>query len=294
MYLRAAATNCVCWRTSFTCLVLLVCMGVVTGNTAPSGLVDSFNVLPNLLRPQLMERLESEASGVFTYSCGHWCDSEVGLLRKRIAEQLHLDLTQLGDVRLEETAQLDPSLHASWAGVAVAYLTTPDESHGMMLVNADGSRTDVVGSHEWQSLLGSVVVMPSVSKAIFRSRVKLLIIPVLLKARPFWEYYISKGLWEALVSTHCTGSFLGLDFFRSHTRYPHFWHACVWGCFGSAALTFLAMPLFWRPMLCLVEAIESRIETNQLQKPHSVPLPRGPTLLEKLSSDACMPFDLAV
>lgn len=275
-------------------VVLLACAGLTSEVHALALEHEYSKVLKGLLKPQLLERFEHETNDPFTYSCGHWCDSEVGLLRKRIAEQLHLDLTQLGDVRLEETAQLDPSLHASWAGVAVAYLTTPDESHGMMLVNADGSRTDVVGSHEWQSLLGSVVVMPSVSKAIFRSRVKLLIIPVLLKARPFWEYYISKGLWEALVSTHCTGSFLGLDFFRSHTRYPHFWHACVWGCFGSAALTFLAMPLFWRPMLCLVEAIESRIETNQLQKPHSVPLPRGPTLLEKLSSDACMPFDLAV
>jgi len=258
-------------------VVLLACMGVINGTPAPSIEHESFKVLPALLKPQMLERFEHETNGFFTYSCGHWCDSDVALLRQHIAEQLHLPPSQLGDVRLEDTTQFDPSLHPSWDGAAIAYLTKPDQIRGMIFVNADGSKADV--DHE--SMFGSVVVMPSVTKAIFRSQVKLMVIPVLRQVRPFMDYYISTGLWEALVSTHRAGRVLGLDFFRAHTRYPLFWHACVWSALGSAVLVLLGVPLIWRPMLRLVEAIEKRFEAQSPQKTDPPVPPRGPTLLEK-------------
>merc|ERR1719162_2694432 len=107
----------------------------------------------------MLERFEREANDFVKYSCGHWCDSDVALLRQRIAEQLHLPPSQLGDVRLGETERMDASLHPSWDGAVIAYLNKPDQIHGMIFANADGSKADV--DHE--SMFGSVVVMRPVS-----------------------------------------------------------------------------------------------------------------------------------
>jgi len=259
-------------------VVVLACIGVTNGSPVPSVQHESFEVLPALLKPQLLERFEREANDFVKYSCGHWCDSDVALLRQRIAEQLHLPPSQLGDLRLGETERMDPSLHPSWEGAVVVYLTKPDQIRGM--VNANGSKADV--DHE--SMFGSVVVMRPVSEAIFRSKVKLMVIPVLRSARPAWEYYIINGIWQALVSTHRTGSVLSLNFFRAHTSHPLWWHGCVWAALGTMALVILAMPLLWRPMLRLVDALEEIIEPKSLQKTYSAAPTAGPTLLEKLSS----------
>lgn len=80
---------------------------------------------------------------------------------------------------------------------------------------------------------------------------------MLQRPRPAWDYYINTGLWKALVSTHYVGTFLGLDFFRAHTKSPVFWHACVWSAIGSAALVFLSMPLLFKPLLRLIDAVEA-------------------------------------
>jgi len=256
-------------------VIFVACAVAIGGIPASSMEHESFKVLPALLEPQVLGRLERETNGFFTYSCGHWCDSDMALLRQGIAEQLHLPPSQLGDVRLEETMQLNPSLHPSWLGAAIAYLSEPDQMHGMMFIDADNNKVHV--DHE--RMPGSVVFMPLGTKAIFRSQVKLMVIPVLREARPALDYYVSTGLWEALVSTHRAGSLLGLDFFRAHTRYPLFWHACVWSALGSAVLVLLGAPLIWRPMLSLIEAIESRIETKNPPKTKTGP-PLARTILE--------------
>jgi len=194
-------------------------------------------------------------------------------LRQRIAEQLHLPPSQLGDVRLGET-RIDPSLHPSWDGAVIAYLNKPDP------INGGGSLADI----DSESMLGSLVVMHPVSEANFRSQVKLMVIPILRSARPAWEYYICNWIWQAFVSTHRTGSVLSLNFFRAHTNYPLWWHGCVWAALGTMAIVLSALPLIWRPMLRLYDAIDNMIEKKRLQKIDSASPGRGPTLLDKVSS----------
>lgn len=270
-------------------VVLLVCAGTTSGIQDPSLNHEYPELLPALVKPQMLERLQYDTNGHFTYECGHWCDAEMASLRQAIAEQLNLAPIQLGDIRLREVLQGPFAPDPSWDGIAIAYVTKPNQTNGMHSINADGRTTEV--DHE--DMLGSVVVVPSGSEAIFSSRVKLMIIPVLHQARPFYEYYISSWLWQNMVPMHCAGSFLGLDFFKAHTEDPLFWHATVWVALGSAALAFLAMPLVWRYMLNLVDTIEARMDS---QETDSATLPRGPTLLEKLRSgeQPCMPFEFIV
>lgn len=240
---------------------MLAAVGVTNGVPVPSINGESLKFLPALLTPQIRERFTQEANDFFKYSCGHWCDADMALLRQRIAEQLHLPPSQLGEIRLGETERMDPSLNPSWDGAVIAYLTKPDQIRSM--ANSSISKADA--DHE--SMFGSLVVMRPVSEATFRSSVKLMVIPVLHEPRPAWEYYIISGLAEALVSPHRAGSFLGIDFFRARTSYPLWWHGFVWACLGSAALTLLAMPLLWKPMLWFVDAIGERpFETGSPQK----------------------------
>jgi len=267
MYRQASAPDHVRWLT-----VLLACLGVVTAIPAPNGSVDSFKVLPNLLKPQMIERLKSETNGFFKYACGNWCDSDVASLIQQVAKALELSPRQLGDLRLEQTALVDPFVHGSWNGAAIAYLTGPAERQVATWVNAEGSSA----AANLGSLPGSVVFVPAGAKAILPSQVKMMVIPVLRQARPALDYYVGAGLWEALVSTHRAGRVLGLDFFRAHTRYPLFWHACFWSALGSVTLVLLSMPLIFRPLLRLAKAVERRMPG----KATPAPRPRGPTLLE--------------
>lgn len=261
-------------------------VGAVPGGESPISvrrfgdlnLGQSFKVLPGLLSSAVVEHLErledQMGAGTYPLACGYWCDSDMAALRQGLSDELGISPRQLGEVRLEDSTGV--YVHESLAAVAMVYLDMSKLSVGAAWRTSHGTEISLA----WPGLdtsHGSAVLMPRASSVEFPSPVKVAIIPVLKRSRPVWDYYIGTGLWKALVSSHYVGTFLGLGFFRAHTKSPVFWHACVWSAIGSALLMLLGMPLLFRPIVRAMEALEARYFSSRTE---DVPC-NLPTLLPK-------------
>jgi len=239
---------------------------------------ESFKVLANLLEPavqtHVLERLGHQADDeMVPLSCGYFCDSDAAEVHTALAKGLRLDPRQLGDMKLINTNKVIQSHHEPWAEVAIVFLDYPEDVAAPTWIDADGTKAALTRPDHWQ---GSTVVMSAAASVSFSSPVKLAIIPVLRHLRPARDYYVGSGIWQALVSAHRRSGFLGLSFFRGHSKYPLYWHACVWSGIGAALLTLLAMPFLYRPLNRLAHAIEKRLGRGKTEEvPRSALCPTG-------------------
>jgi len=263
-------------------------------NSAGSG---SFKVLHQFLQPATLEHLrnieEKVGGGIFSLSCGHWCKPDVASLREGLAETLKLDPRQLGDVRLGHVSSV--RTRQSEAAVIVVYIdaSAPTATEAMW-VNADSSSANLMWPDK-DTLHGSAVVMPAASTVDFASPIEVALISVLHHPRAAWEYYVSGWIWRYLVSDEYVGNALDVSFFRAHTKYPLFWHACVWSAIGSfvimASLCVPCLLRFSSPIPDLVKALEQRLEKRRCaSKPRPV-AKKLPTIHARTRRNLALNFD---
>jgi len=214
-------------------MIFLAASGRVSTATVD---IQNFAVLPQVWQPPVLEHIGRQAGeSIVRFSCGYWCNAEITSIRHGLADASGLPPSQLGDLRLQTTADV-LSDHESWVGLAIVHLDASKVGVASRWLNADGStQPDQV------SLYGSAVLMPMGARISFASPVKLAVIPVLQHPRPLWDYYVGSALWEPLVATHHTSSALGLAFFREHTAHPLKWHAFTWVFLGVVCLLALML-----------------------------------------------------
>jgi hypothetical protein len=216
----------------------------------------------DMLNIDHLEHLEDQV-GVWRYpiACGYWCDSDLALLRKSLAQTLKLSPRQFGDVRLQESTAA--YAYEQWDAAVLLILGSgrpaSQDSHATWR-NPDGTEAILPSSGHMR---GAAVLMKSSAQVEFSHPVKLAIIPILPRPRPLWDYVLGSGLWKALVATHVTSGVLGLEFFRAHTQNPLFWHACVWSAIGSCAVVLLGLPLIWRPLQHIADTLHEHFDSTE-------------------------------
>jgi len=234
-------------------LVALACRVVLARSPVPPG--QHFQLLRGIVDAPVAARLlslESDMGGGKSFlACGHWCHADLDSVRLQLSDGLGKAPQLFSDPQLVE--RLVVSASPSEAGVAMVSLSPADAVQDATWWGPHGE----LSAFEWPTdARDAAVILPPGARVSFAAPVKLVLMPLLKQARPAWDYYIATGIWSALVSAHCTSNILGLKFFRAHTHYALFWHACVWSAIGALALILAGLPLFWKPLLSLIEAPE--------------------------------------
>jgi hypothetical protein len=251
-------------------------MALVTLTESQAAMPSRVEKLPpdllNSLSMKQMARLKSKFDESTCPSpCGYWCDDDLATLRQRIAEGLRLSPRKLGIMRFENLAA---SLFFSRGNAAVVVRLGSDRRSLQVRLVERG----IVESYlRWpEDTDGAALVVNTTAQASFRSIGKVAIVPVLAKSRSLWNYYISSGVWDLLVSSHCAHSIMGFEFFKARTKYPVFWHTLVWTFFGTFVLVALAAPLLWKPLFNFFDALDRRFQES-VEVPKQLCSPVGQT-----------------